>query len=106
MTLKDFRGDAVSGASAEALAHFEKALADFHCYTGNPFEPLDAAIAAAPDFAMAHAMRAHLFLSGTAAAGLAPARESIAASARSAPPAPVYLKCASATTLSAGRSTA
>ncbi len=79
MTIKDFRGDAVSGATAEALAHFEQALADFHCYRGNPFVPLDAAIAAAPDFAMAHLMRAHLFLSGMEAAGLAPAREAIAA---------------------------
>lgn len=103
MTLKDFRGDAVSGASAEALAHFEKALADFHCYTGNPFEPLDAAIAAAPDFAMAHAMRAHLFLSGTEAAGLAPARESIAAAARSARTDREKLHVAAATALAEGR---
>ena len=103
MTIKDFRGDTVSGATAEALAHFEKALADFHCYYGNPFEPLDAAIAASPDFSMAHAMRAHLSLSGMEAAGLAPARESIAAAARTARTDREKQHVAAATALAEGR---
>lgn len=103
MTLKDFRGDTVSGATAEALVLFEKALADFHCYYGNPFEPLDAAIAASPDFAMAHAMRAHLFLSGMEAAGIAPARESIVHAARLARTERETLHVAAATALAEGR---
>ena len=103
MTIKDFRGDVVSGANAEALAHFEKGLSDFHCYCGNPFEPLDAAIAASPDFAMAHVMRAHLFLSGMEAAGVAPAREAIAAAARHARSDREKLHVAAATALADGR---
>ncbi|WP_298724472.1 tetratricopeptide repeat protein [uncultured Ferrovibrio sp.] len=101
--MKDNRGDTVSGASREAVALFEQALSGFHCYHGNPFEPLDAAIAAAPDFAMAHAMRAHLFLSGTEAAGLAPAREAIDAARRCARTDREYLHVAAATALADGR---
>lgn len=103
MTMKDFRGDAVSGATAEALAHFEKGLSDFHCYYGNPFEPLDAAIAASPDFAMAHVMRAHLFLSGMEAAGIPPAREALAAAKRHALTGRETLHVAAAAALAEGR---
>lgn len=103
MIIKDNRGDAVSGASRQAVALFEQALAGFHCYHGNPFEPLDAAIAAAPGFAMAHAMRAHLFLSGAEAAGLEPAREAIAAAKNCARTDREYLHVAAATALADGR---
>jgi len=78
MLLKDARGDAVSGATAEALDAFESALAGFQCYAGNPLEHLDRAVAAAPDFTMAHVMRAHLLLAGSEAAVISPARDSLA----------------------------
>lgn len=80
--LKDHHGQTVSGADGAALALFEQAVGQFNAYSGNPLETAEAAIAAAPDFAMAHALRAHLFLSGMEAAGIAPARTSLEAAAR------------------------
>lgn len=80
--MQDQAGHAVSGATSEALALFETALGQFHTYTGNPLETAEAAIAAAPDFAMAHLLRAHLYLSGMEAPGIAPALQSIAAARR------------------------
>ncbi|WP_341704516.1 tetratricopeptide repeat protein, partial [Ferrovibrio sp.] len=103
MSLKDYRGAAVSGASDKALVQFEAALAGFHCYVGNPLAAAEQAIAEAPGFAMAHALRAHLFLSGTEAAGLAPARESIAAAAAAARTDRERLHVAAATALAEGR---
>lgn len=103
MTITDDRGDVVSGASREAVTHFERALAGFQCYLGNPFEHLDAAVAAAPDFAMAHVMKAHLFLSGTEAAALPQARDAIAAAKGCARTEREYLHVAAATALADGR---
>lgn len=75
--LKDQYGQAVSGADRTALGLYEQAASQFSCYSGNPLETVEAAIAAAPDFAMAHLLRAHLFLSGMEAAGIPVARESL-----------------------------
>jgi len=80
--LHDHAGHPVSGATAEALALYESALGQFHTYTGNPLETAEAGIAAAPDFAMAHLLRAHLYLSGMEAPGIAPALQSIGAARR------------------------
>jgi tetratricopeptide (TPR) repeat protein len=80
--LHDHAGHPVSGATVEALALYESALGQFHTYTGNPLETAEAAIAAAPGFAMAHLLRAHLYLSGMEAPGIAPALQSIAAARR------------------------
>ncbi|MEK9970084.1 MAG: tetratricopeptide repeat protein [Ferrovibrio sp.] len=79
---QDHAGHAVSGANADALALFETAFGQLHCYVGNPLETAEAAIAAAPDFAMAHLLRAHIYLSGMEAAGIAPALQSIATARR------------------------
>lgn len=84
--LKDQHGQTVSGATPEALALYERAVAQFNCYSGNPLETAEAAIAAAPRFAMAHLLRAHLMLSGMEAAGLGPAHESLAAARDCAAP--------------------
>ena len=78
MTHYDLRGLSVSGASREALEHFEQALSEFHCYIGNPFAAIDRAIAAAPEFVMAHCFKAYLNICGTEAAALADARASLA----------------------------
>ena len=75
--LKDESGQILSGASAEARGLFEQALGQFHTYTGNPLETAEAAIAKSGAAAMAHLLRAHLFLSGMEAPGIAPALESI-----------------------------
>jgi len=77
--LKDQHGQTVSGATPTALALYERAVAQFNCYSGNPLEAAEAAIAAAPGFAMAHLLRAHLMLSGMEAAALSPAHDSIGA---------------------------
>ncbi len=101
--LKDTHGQVCSGATAEALAGYEEALAQFHCYRGNPVEAVETVIAAQPDFAMAHALRAHLYLSGTEAAGLAPARDSIALARRHARTEREKLHVAAAEALADGR---
>lgn len=76
MTQKDLQGLALSGADAEAAAGYESARHQFLCYLGDPVATIDAAIARRPDFVMAHALRAYLYLLGAEPAGLAPARES------------------------------
>jgi tetratricopeptide (TPR) repeat protein len=64
MILKDHRGAPVSGANAKSLELFETAVSQFNCYVGDPVATLDAALAESPDFAMAVAMKAQLFLIG------------------------------------------
>lgn len=80
----DRRGLVVTGATAESLAHFEQALAELQCYRADPVASVDRAIATAPGFAMAHALRAWLHLLGTEPAGIPVARDSHQAAAASA----------------------
>lgn len=75
-------GHAVSGATVEGLALFEAALGQLHCHTGNPLQSAEAAIAVAPDFAMAHLLRAYLYLSRMDVSGIAPAQRSLATARR------------------------
>lgn len=56
--MNDARGVPVSTSSAEALAHFETALQQFHSYTGDPIASIDQALAADPDFAVGHLFKA------------------------------------------------
>jgi hypothetical protein len=84
MMMLDCRGLAVTGATQEGLDHYEQALAELQCYRGDPVATVDKAIAAAPGFAMAHALRAWLHLLGTEPAGIPVARESHAAAAATA----------------------
>ena len=84
MTLKDIRGLALTGANPAALAHYERAVAELQCYRGDPVAGAEAAIAAAPGFAMAHALRAWLHLLGTEPGGLSVAREAHAAATAAA----------------------
>jgi len=74
MLTKDARGLALSGADGAAAARYETALHQFQCYVGDPVATLDAALAERPDFAMALAFKAQIFLVGTEAAGLAVAQ--------------------------------
>lgn len=82
MTRTDHRGDAITGATETALSSYEKAVGQLQRYIGNPFETVDAAIAEAPAFTMAHLLKAHLFLSGAELPGVAAAKESVAAAKR------------------------
>lgn len=59
--LTDRQGNQVTGATAEAVAHFDAAVHAFNIYRGDPVALADAAIACAPDFAMAHILKAYLF---------------------------------------------
>ena len=70
----DAAGHAVSGAAAESLAHFETAAHQTRCLIGDPVATVDAALAAAPQMVMAHALRGYLHLLGTEPAGLPVAR--------------------------------
>ena len=79
MSRSDHRGQFVTGASDKALDRFEDALVVVQRYVGDPFAPLDEALADSPDFAMAHALKAYLFLCGSEAAGVGRAQEIIPA---------------------------
>ena len=59
--ITDAQRNVLSGATVEAAELFNEAVETFNIYRGDPVGLLDSAIEAAPDFAMAHIMKAHLF---------------------------------------------
>lgn len=79
MTLNDDLGLAHSGAGADSLSHYRRALHQFACYIEDPLASVDAALAASPDFVMAHVLRAYLHLLGTEPAAIAVADDCLAA---------------------------
>jgi len=81
MHLRDSAGHQVTGATADGLAHFETAAHQFRCYIGDPVASVDAALAAAPQMAMAHVLKAYLHLLGTEPLALPVARDCLAAAA-------------------------
>lgn len=84
MTIKDSLGNSVSGASADAIQNYEKALHEFQCYIDDPVGTIDSALEDSPDFVMAYALRAYLHLLGTEPNDVPAAREALA-SARGLP---------------------
>ncbi|MGF1610458.1 MAG: tetratricopeptide repeat protein [Kiloniellales bacterium] len=76
--LTDRQGNALSGATAEAVALFDQAVETFNIYRGDPIALADSAIEAAPDFAMAHILKAHLFAVATEPEATAGAKEIVA----------------------------
>ncbi|PDQ22803.1 tetratricopeptide repeat protein 38 family protein [Mesorhizobium sanjuanii] len=58
--LTDQQGNVLSGATAEASGLFDRAVEAFNIYRGDPVGLLEQAIEVAPDFAMAHIVKAHL----------------------------------------------
>ena len=70
---------ALTGAHPGAITHYDRACHQLRCLIEDPVASVDAALAEAPDFVMAHALRAYLHLLGTEAAGTAVAREHLAA---------------------------
>jgi tetratricopeptide (TPR) repeat protein len=56
--MNDARGLAMSGASAKSLEVYERALRALNIYRGDPLAIVDEALAAQPDFAMGHVLRA------------------------------------------------
>ncbi len=63
--ITDSNGDELSGATAEAAAHYEEAVEAFNLYRGDPMSALAKAIEAAPHFAMAHILKAYLLAVAT-----------------------------------------
>ena len=82
MTIHDDLGLALSGADADGLAHYRRALRQFQCYIEDPVASVDAALAQCPDFVMAHALKAWLHLLGTEPEAIAVARDCHAAASR------------------------
>jgi len=62
MNCTDYRGCPITGANGQALDAFELGLADFLAWRGNPRARMDAALAFAPHFVMAHVLRAYTHL--------------------------------------------
>ncbi len=75
----DALGHALSGATAEAAAHYEHAVTAFNLYRGDPIAALERATDIAPDFVMAHLLKAHLFAVATEPAAAAAASELLGA---------------------------
>ncbi len=63
--MTDRQGNALSGATAEAVGLFDQAVDAFNLYRGDPITLLDKAVEAAPDFTMAHILKAHLYAVAT-----------------------------------------
>ncbi|MEO1019076.1 MAG: hypothetical protein AAFY56_15485, partial [Pseudomonadota bacterium] len=59
--LTDRQGNSLSGATRAAADKFDDAVASFNIYRGDPVALVDEAIAASPDFAMAHILKAMLY---------------------------------------------
>lgn len=77
--ITDAQGHALSGATAEAAAHYEQAVTAFNLYRGDPIAALERATEAAPEYVMAHLLKAHLFAIATEPAAAASASEILAA---------------------------
>ncbi len=75
MTIHDDLGLAYSGANADSLAFYRRALHQFQCYIEDPVASVDAAVEQRSDFVMAHVLKAYLHLLGTEPAAIAVARE-------------------------------
>jgi hypothetical protein len=75
MTTRDHAGYVTTGGNAASIAAFEQAAEEFRSYFGDPVAAVDRALEASPAMAMAHVLKAWLFLLGTEPAGLSVARE-------------------------------
>jgi tetratricopeptide (TPR) repeat protein len=77
--ITDIRGNYVTGADQAAVGRFDTALELFHGYYGNPLGAVDALIAEAPAFAMAHNLRAVMLAMSTEQAALPALLDSVRA---------------------------
>ncbi|HEV7371313.1 tetratricopeptide repeat protein [Arenibaculum sp.] len=76
--ISDRQGNALPGATTDAAELFEQAVDAFNIYRGDPIGLLDRAMEAAPDFAMARILKAHLFGLATEPAATAEAKAIVA----------------------------
>src|SRR3954469_21743289 len=65
MAASDALGLPLSGASPAAAGLYQQALDAYHCYAGEPFPLLRAAIADSPDFVMARVLIGYMTLIGS-----------------------------------------
>lgn len=61
IVITDKQGNVLSGSTIAAAEIYGEAVEAFNIYRGDPVGMLDRAIEAAPEFAMAHVLKAHLF---------------------------------------------
>ena len=76
--LTDRQGNTLSGATSKAVELFDQAVEAFNIYRGDPVATLDSAVEAAPEFAMAHILKAHLYALATEPEATAEARSIVA----------------------------
>lgn len=74
MVSEDRQGNRLSGATPEAVGHFDQAVSELNLYRGDPIATADRAIAVAPAFVMAHVLKAWLYALATEPAASAEAR--------------------------------
>ena len=72
--LTDRQGNTLTGVSADGVDLFDRAVEAFNIYRGDPIALVNEAIAAAPDFTMAHALKAYLLAVATEPQAAAEAR--------------------------------
>ena len=72
--MKDSVGYEISGANAHSLEALEQGLHELRCYIGDPVASVERALAASPELAMGHVLKAYLHLMGTEPGALPVAR--------------------------------
>ena len=65
MPVMDRHGLVLTGASPKAGDLYGEALSAYHCYAGEPFPLLQAALTDSPGFVMAHVLKAYMTLVGS-----------------------------------------
>ena len=63
--LKDTQGNPLTGATADTADLYEKGMRAFNLYSEDPFPYLEQAIAQAPEFVMAHLLKAYMYATAT-----------------------------------------
>ncbi len=76
MSAKDPQGYSLTGANEKASELYAQALTELQCYSNDPVETIDAALAESPNFVMAHCLRAYLHLLSTERAAVPEAQAS------------------------------
>jgi hypothetical protein len=74
----DRQGNPMSGATTRSAEAFDRAVVAFNLYRGDPLSEADAALADAPEHAMAALLKAHLLALATEPAAAAEARRIVA----------------------------
>ncbi len=82
MTVRNDYGLAHTGADGDSLETYERALRQLQCYIEDPVATVDEAIAASPEFVMAHMLKAYIHLLGTEPGDIAIANVCLEAATR------------------------